>query len=105
MRSSVGPPLQMAGRVHEPGEFYRLWNAKIAGGCMIVLSGARESLMPGPHWPRASEWLAGSIAEPIGSVAILGAPANLGSVAPGTCDEAPDAIRTALGRFSSYDLE
>ena len=59
-----------------------------------------------PRWPRAGAWLAGTrVSEPIGSVAILGAPANLGSITPGTYDEAPDAIRAALSRFSSYDLE
>src|SRR5580765_7565036 len=37
-------------------------------------------------------------------VAILGAPMEAGSVAPGRCDLAPAAIRRALRRFSTFDL-
>ncbi|HEX8482756.1 MAG TPA: arginase family protein [Allosphingosinicella sp.] len=49
-----------------------------------------------------------SIADLIGSegqVAILGAPMESGSVTPGRCDLAPDTIRRALRRFSTYDVE
>jgi arginase family enzyme len=49
-----------------------------------------------------------SIADLIGSegqVAILGAPMEAGSVTPGRCDLAPETIRKALRRFSSYDVE
>ena len=37
-------------------------------------------------------------------VAILGAPMEAGSVTPGRCDLAPEAVRRALKRFSTYDL-
>jgi arginase family enzyme len=40
-----------------------------------------------------------------GEVAILGAPLEAGSVTPGRCDLAPDTIRRALRRFSTYDVE
>jgi formiminoglutamase len=49
-----------------------------------------------------------SIADLIGSegqVAILGAPMEAGSVTPGRCDLAPEALRKALRRFSTYDVE
>ncbi|GIX18199.1 MAG: arginase [Rhodothalassiaceae bacterium] len=38
-------------------------------------------------------------------VAILGAPLAEGSLTPGRCDLAPQALRAALGRISTYDLE
>jgi arginase family enzyme len=37
-------------------------------------------------------------------VALLGAPMEAGSVTPGRCDLAPETIRRALRRFSTYDL-
>jgi formiminoglutamase len=40
-----------------------------------------------------------------GQVAILGAPMEAGSVTPGRCDLAPEAVRKALRRFSTYDVE
>jgi arginase family enzyme len=40
-----------------------------------------------------------------GAVALLGAPMEAGSVTPGRCDLAPEAVRRALKRFSTYDLE
>src|SRR3954470_18130055 len=49
-----------------------------------------------------------SIADLIGSegqVAILGAPLEAGSVTPGRCDLAPDIVRNALRRFSTYNVE
>lgn len=49
-----------------------------------------------------------SIADLIGSegqVAILGAPMEAGSVTPGRCDLAPETLRKALRRFSTYDVE
>jgi arginase family enzyme len=49
-----------------------------------------------------------SIADLIGSegqVAFLGAPMEAGSVTPGRCDLAPDTLRRALKRFSTYDVE
>lgn len=59
-----------------------------------------------PHWPRASAWLAGEhFAQTCGSLAVLGAPARLGSVTPGRSDLAPAAVRQVLRRFSTYDIE
>jgi arginase family enzyme len=40
-----------------------------------------------------------------GEVAILGAPMEAGSVTPGRCDLAPETVRRAMKRFSTYDLE
>jgi formiminoglutamase len=57
-----------------------------------------------PNWPRASAWLAGDhLPEPIGRLAVLGAPLHLGSLTPGRCDLAPGAIREALERYSTFD--
>ena len=58
------------------------------------------------NWPRASAWLEGDhLPHATGRLAILGAPARLGSITPGRCDLAPSAIRSALSRFSTYDVE
>jgi arginase family enzyme len=40
-----------------------------------------------------------------GQIAILGAPMEAGSVTPGRCDLAPETVRRALRRFSTYDVE
>ena len=40
-----------------------------------------------------------------GQVAILGAPMEAGSVTPGRCDLAPQTVRKALRRFSTYNVE
>lgn len=40
-----------------------------------------------------------------GEVAFLGAPMEAGSVTPGRCDLAPETVRRALRRFSTYDVE
>lgn len=59
-----------------------------------------------PLWPRASAWLAGHHANYAQrKLAILGIPSASGSLTPGRCDLAPSAIREALQRFSTYDLE
>jgi arginase family enzyme len=42
---------------------------------------------------------------PEGEVALLGAPLEAGSVTPGRCDLAPAAVRGALRRISTYDVE
>jgi formiminoglutamase len=57
-----------------------------------------------PNWPRASAWLRGTHAGTAGALAVLGAPLRRGSITPGRCDLAPDAIRAALTRFSTYDF-
>jgi formiminoglutamase len=59
-----------------------------------------------PNWPRASGWLSGAhSADHACRLAVLGAPLHLGSITPGRADLAPAAIRSALQRFSTYDLE
>ena len=42
--------------------------------------------------------------DPSTPVALLGAPMEAGSVTPGRCDLAPDAVRRAMQRISTYDL-
>lgn len=62
--------------------------------------------MDDPNWPRASAWLAGKTTEqPLGSIAVLGAPVRLGSITPGRGDLAPQAVRDILRKLSCYDLE
>ena len=59
-----------------------------------------------PNWPRASAWLSGAHAvNPACRLAVLGVPLHLGSITPGRSDLAPGAIRQALSRLSTYDLE
>jgi formiminoglutamase len=59
-----------------------------------------------PSWPRASAWLAGDhLPEPVGRLAVLGAPLHLGSITPGRCDLAPAALRKALERYGTFDPE
>jgi formiminoglutamase len=59
-----------------------------------------------PNWPRASEWLAGSH-EPdaVRTLIVVGAPLHVASLTPGRCDLAPDAVRDALARFSTFDID
>jgi formimidoylglutamase len=59
-----------------------------------------------PYWPRASAWLSGEFT-PSSSIglAVIGAPLRLGSITPGRCDLAPDAVRAILRKFSVYDIE
>ena len=58
-----------------------------------------------PHWPRASAWLSGSSTEePVGTLGLIGAPLNW-SISPGRCDLAPAAVRKAMHRLSTYDIE
>jgi formiminoglutamase len=59
-----------------------------------------------PKWPRARGWLGGEhAATPACRLAVLGAPLHLGSISPGRTDLAPEAVRSALQRLSTYDLE
>jgi formiminoglutamase len=63
------------------------------------------SLSDDPNWPRASAWLRGSRAPDVSDqLAILGAPLRLGSITPGRCDLAPQALRKLLSKFSTYDV-
>jgi len=59
-----------------------------------------------PNGPSAGEWLAGEhLAKTIGTLTLLGAPVGLGSLSGGRCDLAPQAIRAAVARYSTYDVE
>lgn len=59
-----------------------------------------------PNWPRASAWLGGvHAANSVCRLAVLGVPLHVGSITPGRSDLAPGAIRQALSRLSTYDLE
>jgi arginase family enzyme len=51
-------------------------------------------------WPSIADLIGAE-----GEVALLGAPLEAGSVTPGRCDLAPDTVRRALRRFSTYDVE
>ena len=63
------------------------------------------SIYEDPHWPRASAWLAGtSLEETVGTLGLVGAPLNF-SISPGRCDLAPEAVRKAMHRLSTYDIE
>lgn len=65
-----------------------------------------SSLFDDPNWPRAGAWLTGEgTGETVGSLTVIGAPVRLGSITPGRCDLAPQAVRAALRRFSIYDIE
>lgn len=54
------------------------------------------------EWPNIADLL---VPGGPGEVALLGAPMEAGSVTPGRCDLAPAAVRQALARISSYDVE
>jgi formiminoglutamase len=59
-----------------------------------------------PRWPRASSWLAGAHdADPIARLGVVGVPVRLGSISGGRFDLAPAAVRKALSRFSTFDIE
>jgi len=63
------------------------------------------SLHHDSRWPRANAWLAGDcLPNTVGTISVMGAPIAKGSITPGRCDLAPDAIRKALERFSTYDF-
>ena len=53
-------------------------------------------------WPSIAELI---VNEGPADVALIGAPMEAGSVTPGRCDLAPEAIRNALRRFSTYDVD
>ena len=60
-----------------------------------------DPLSPRSAWPRMTDLFVAEAAD----LALLGAPMGEGSVTPGRCDLAPAAIRQALTRFSTCDLE
>jgi arginase family enzyme len=55
----------------------------------------------------SAEWpsIADLLVEGEAHVALLGAPLEAGSVTPGRCDLAPAAVRQALKRIGTYDLD
>ena len=54
-------------------------------------------------WPSLADLIVSSgTAAPVG---LLGAPLSVGSVTPGGCDQAPDALRRTLRRIGLYDVE
>jgi formiminoglutamase len=58
------------------------------------------------NWPRAGAWLRGELGSgKLGRLAVIGAPACRGSITPGRCDLAPAAVRRALDRFSTFDID
>ena len=64
------------------------------------------SLYEDPHWPRAGSWLRGErLPKPVGEIGVIGVPVAKGSITPGRCDLAPAAIRKALDRFSTYQID
>lgn len=61
--------------------------------------------MSDTRWPRASAWLGGeSNPDTVGSIGVLGIPLNK-SITPGRCDLAPQAIREAMYRLSTFDFD
>ncbi|MCW5936530.1 MAG: agmatinase family protein [Fimbriimonadaceae bacterium] len=57
------------------------------------------------QWTRARSWLEGArLDQTKGSLSVLGVPLNH-SISPGRCDLAPDAVRQALARWGTYDVE
>jgi formiminoglutamase len=64
------------------------------------------SLVEDRNWPRAGAWLAGDHEEDARRrLAVIGAPLHVASLTPGRCDLAPAAVRDALGRLGTYDVE
>jgi formiminoglutamase len=61
---------------------------------------------PDPNWPRAAEWLAGSHAPDVARrLVVIGAPVRLGSLSGGRFDMTPAAVREALSRYSTFDVD
>jgi formiminoglutamase len=61
-----------------------------------------------PQWPRASDWLAGTLVSPTAAVPepllrVIGVPCSVGSISPSNADATPPAVRQALVRLSPYD--
>ena len=57
-----------------------------------------------PQWPRAATWLNSDAKPSHRSLGVLSIPLNA-SMAPGRCDLAPGAIRSALQRYSLHDFQ
>jgi formiminoglutamase len=57
-----------------------------------------------PNWPRADGWLRGDHdPSAVARLAVVGAPVRLGSLSGGRFDQAPDALRSALSRYTTFD--
>jgi formimidoylglutamase len=56
-----------------------------------------------PLWPRADQWLAAGSESP--GLLLVGVPSSVASLSPSRADLAPEALRTALRRFSVFDSE
>lgn len=66
---------------------------------------SQSPLYHDPNWPRASAWLEGALTGTADrKLTVVGAPLN-SSITPGRADLAPAAIRGALQRLSTFDLE
>src|SRR4051812_44121295 len=69
--------------------------------CRWRRSGATK--MADADWPTAAQWLAsGDTKSAQPDLVVLGVPFNE-SITPGSCDLAPEAIRQALERYSTFD--
>ena len=53
-----------------------------------------------PQWTRAHTLFSSS--QPSADLALIGVPAHQGSISPTKADQTPDAIRSALARYSTY---
>jgi len=56
-----------------------------------------------PLWPRADAWLAADADDP--DLLVVGIPSSSASLRPSQAWRAPQALRAALGRFSTFDGE
>ncbi len=55
-----------------------------------------------PRWPRAAHWLAAECASP--ELVVLGVPAHRTSISATQANTTPDAVRSALLRYSTYAM-
>lgn len=60
-------------------------------------------MIPDPHWPRADAWLASGADDP--DLLVVGVPSSSASLRPSQAWRAPQALRAALARFSTFDGE
>lgn len=59
-----------------------------------------------PNWPRADGWLRGDHdPSAVARLAVVGAPVRLGSLSGGQFDRTPDALRSALSRYTTFDVD
>ncbi|HSM02132.1 MAG TPA: arginase family protein [Acidimicrobiia bacterium] len=60
-------------------------------------------MIPDPLWPRADAWLASAAGDP--GLLVVGVPSSSASLLPSQAWRAPQAVRAALSRFSTFDGE